>query len=242
MPVVAGISIIFIASVICGLTGFGFALVSIPLLISVLEPRTVVPVVLLLGKLTQLFILFDGRKTIDLKRIWPLIVAGILATPLGTFFLLILDGDTLKVLIGAMAALSALALFAGYSRPVRNEGAAGVLVGLASGLLNGSTGMGGPPLVLFFSNQARERQTFRTSISLFFILTGVSALLSQWLAGLITRDVLSYVAWFLPALVFGVGIGVKLARQVREVVFRRISLGVVMLTGLSAIASGVGLL
>ena len=238
--IITGFFAILVASVTSGLTGFGFSLVTVPLLVNVLPPRTVVPIVLTLSNLIHFLILVETRKWIDVKRIWPLIIAGMAATPLGTYLLLVLDDHTLKVLIGLVTAFTALALLAGFKRPVQNEKLAFGPVGVASGLLHGSTGMGGPPTILFFSNQGTEKQVFRANLTFFFTLLSLSAVTSQLLGGLLTREILAYCLWFLPALLLGVLTGVKLAHKVSEVVFRRITLIVVGVTGLSAVISGLG--
>ena len=102
--------------------------------------------------------------------------------------------------------------------------------------------MGGPPVILFFSNQGVEKQVFRANLTCFFTILSLVTIPTQWLGGLLTREVLVYSGWFLPALLLGTLLGVKLARQVSEPIFRRITLGVVIMTGLSAIVFGLGLL
>lgn len=236
-----GFCTIFFASATSGLTGFGFALVTVPLLMILLPPKTVVPITLTLSSLGSILILFETRKWIDMRRIWPLIVAGVLGTPLGTYLLLILDVNTLKAMIGTVVALVALALFTGFRWRIQNERLVRVLAGFASGLLSGSTSMAGPPVILFFSNQGTEKQIFRANLTLYFTVLGLATLLSQWLGGLITEEVLVYSVRFLPALLVGILLGVKLAHKVSEAVFRRVTLVIMILTGLSAIASGVGL-
>jgi uncharacterized membrane protein YfcA len=225
-----------------GLTGFGFAMVAVPLMLIILPSKLVVPINVTLINVSVLVMLYETRKWIAPKRIWPLIIAGVLGSPLGTYLLLILDANRLKVLIGTVIALSALALLVGIKRHIHNERSAFAIVGLVSGLLHGSTGISGPPLVLFFSNQSTEKQTFRANLAVYFAVLGLATSLWQILGGLLTREVLDYVVWFVPALLVGTLVGINLARYVSEIVFRKLTLVVVIVTGLSSIASGVGLM
>jgi uncharacterized membrane protein YfcA len=236
-----GVGTIFLASVVSGLTSFGFALVAVPLLMIFLPPKVVVPTVLMLSVSGSVVVLFETKKWIDLKRIWPLIIAGVAASPLGAYLLLIMDVDTLKMLIGVVIVISALALFTGLRLRIKNEKLAFVLVGFASGLLAGSTAMGGPPTILFFSNQRAEKQVFRANLNIFFAVLGLSSILSQLIGGLVTTDALTCYAWFLPVLLVGILLGIKLAHSVSETTFRKATLVVVAISGLSAIASGLGL-
>jgi hypothetical protein len=237
-----GFFIILIAGLIFGLTGFGFALVAVPLLLIFFPATTVVPVISILGNVSSAIMLWEARRWIDLKRIWPLVVTGVLGAPFGTYLLLFLDAQALKLFMGVVIVFSALALIKGLHWHIRNEKMAFVSVGLSSGLLAGSTGIGGPPVILFFSNQGDEKQRFRANLIVYFTILGLSTIVSQWLGGLVTQQVLTYAGGFTLALVAGTLVGIRLSRAVSEVTFRRITLALVLVTGLVAVISGVGLM
>ena len=143
--IIFGMLTIFLAGLTYGLTGFGFALVAVPLLMILLPPQAVVPIQLLLASLTGIVVVYEARQWVRLKQIWPLMLAGIIGIPLGTYLLTVLDTNVLKIFIGAVISLSALAFFFGFQRPIRNERLASAPIGFISGVLNGSTGMSGPP-------------------------------------------------------------------------------------------------
>jgi len=237
-----GLAAVFLAGVTSGLTGFGFALVTVPLLILVLPPKVVVPIISLLSNLTHLLILIETRRWLQPRRILPLMLAGIAGIPLGTYLLLALDAQTLKILIGVVTTLAAIAMLTGFSRPIRNEKLAFFPVGFISGLLTGSTGMGGPPVVLFFSNQGVEKQVCRANFTLFFTVTSLVALPTQLAGGLLTSQVWTHALVFSPALLLGTVLGIRLARVISEAIFRKLTLFVIIATGLSAVATGLGVL
>jgi uncharacterized membrane protein YfcA len=234
---IIGLLVVGAAGIISGLTGFGFALVASPLLIIVLPPKVVVPIVALLSMLSHLVVLAETLPWIRLKRIWLLTLAAMAGAPLGTYLLVTLDADALKTFIGVVTTLSALAMLLGFKRPIENERLASVPIGLASGILGGSTGMSGPPVVLFFSNQGIDKHIFRANLNLYFTLLACVTLPLQVAAGLMTTKILTYSAWFFPALLLGTLAGMRLARRVDETAFRRLTLVVVIAAGLSAIAS-----
>jgi hypothetical protein len=242
LTILTGSLVICLASLTCGLAGFGFALVSVPLLINFVlpQPQVVVPTVLLLTNLSNCIVLIKARTWIDVKRIWLLGLAGVLATPLGTYLLVVLDTHALNVFIGVVTSLSALALMLGLRRPIRNEKLALLPVGVLSGLLSGSTAMGGPPVVLFMTNQGTEKQVFRANLTLYFTLLGLSTIPSQIVGGLLTKDVVVYALGALPALTLGTLAGIELARRTREEVFRKLALVIVVASGVVAVASGWG--
>ena len=242
MTIILGLCILFLASLITGMTGFGFALIAVPLLTLLLTPKVVVTTLLLLGLVNGVLILVQTWRWLKPRRIWPLLVGGVVGAPLGTTLLLALDADLLQALIGVVVVLSALALAAGLRWQVQDERRAAAGAGLLSGVLAGSTGIGGPPVILFFANQDIPKQVFRANITLFFLTLGISNLISQSLGGLVTRPVLSYTLWLLPALLGGTWLGTWLADRVSERLFRKITLILVISTGLSAIVSSTGLL
>ena len=101
--------------------------------------------------------------------------------------------------------------------------------------------MGGPPTILFFSNQRAEKQVFRANLNIFFAVLGSSSILSQLVGGLVTKDALTYYVWFLPVLMVGILLGIKLAQIVSETTFRKATLVIVAVSGLAAIFSGLGI-
>jgi uncharacterized membrane protein YfcA len=232
---------VLLASFVAGLTGFGFAIVAVPILMLLMPPKVVVPLVQLLSAMLQIAVLVEARKWVDLQRMWPLLLAGIAGVPLGTYLLLILDPQTLRVLVGAVVVVSALTLLAGWRWSVRNEKLASVPVGLAGGALGGSTGIPGPPVILFFANQEMAKHTFRANPVLYFTCIGLVAVVSLLVGGLVTKEVLVRWAGLLPAVALGMWAGVWLARRTNQTRFQQITLGVLILTGVAAIASGLKL-
>jgi len=240
--IIAGLLAIFLAGTIQGLTGFGFALVSIPILIIFLSPKIAVPIVVMLSILTNVIILFEARKWVDLKRIWPLMIAGIAGIPIGTYLLIVLDVSILKVFIGSIIIPFAIALLIGFKKQIKNEKVAFAPVGLVSGLLSASVSVSGPPVILFFINQGVKKQTFRANLAAYFTVLASATTLAFVLSGVITKEVTNYVIWFLPAVILGGITGIKLAPKVTEKLFRNIALILVTIAGLLSIASGLGIL
>jgi uncharacterized membrane protein YfcA len=239
LPVtLAGLAVIALASLTQGLTGFGFALVSTPLLLLFLPPRAVVPLVLIESVATNAAVLWSARKAVDLRLVWPLLLAGALGVPLGTHILLYLDAGALKSLIGAVIVVAGLAFLLGFHRPIRHQRLACAPIGFASGLLNGSTGMSGPPVVLFLANQEVAKETFRASLVAYFAALNLITIPGYVAGGLLTWEVLAQAALMLPGLALGVYAALRLAPRVDEVTFRRAVLLVVIAAGVLSLPGG----
>ena len=115
-------------------------------------------------------------------------------------------------------------------------------VGLLSGIGSTSTGMSGPPLVLFFTVTGVDKLTFRATAATFFVLTdlvGLPALVSQ---GSITGDDLLVALALAPVALVGRLVGIRLVPLVSPVAFRRATLALLLVTGSVSIATGLAAL
>ena len=95
-------------------------------------------------------------------------------------------------------------------------------------------------MVLFLTNQEVDKDALRAGITLFFFAQNIISVPIYWANGLMTPESMK-VTWILfPALVVGTIGGIMLHKHVNETFFRRIVLGIVILAGLVAVASGAG--
>ncbi len=230
---------VFVSSVVQGATGFGFVIIAAPVLATYLEPTLVVPVMVSLGFIVTLGVLYHGRRWVDVRRVWVLTLAGAASTPVGALLLVSLSSGTLKLLMGAAVVATGVAMLLGLQRATRHERAASVPVGIASGVLAGSAGVAGAPIILFFANQGLDPRTFRANMVFYLQIVNLVALPSFFVGGVLTADALTLTAALLPASVAGVGVGIWLSSRLSVALFRRAALVVVLIAGVSAMAAGI---
>ena len=226
-----GLIVVLAAGFIQGLTSFGFALLSLPLLTQFIPLQEVVPIVVILSLCTNIFIFIHSRQDAELRKIWILILSSLAAAPVGTYLLLYLDSNLLKLCTGVLITLFAFILLSGKSVPVQNERLAYVPVGITSGILNGSISMSGPPVALFLSNQGVGKETFRANISAYAILLNLITVCTYLYGGLITSEVIRYTSWFVPGMFIGVFIGIHAVKRLNDKLFKRIALWLIVLSG-----------
>ncbi|OOM79635.1 sulfite exporter TauE/SafE [Clostridium puniceum] len=223
---------ILLAAFTQGITGFGFALIAVPLLsLFIPEIRNITPIIVIYSLLTNIIIGYKSRSFIDLKRIIPLIIFGIIATPIGTYLLLMFKVSTLKIIIGLVTSITALSMFKNFKINIKNQNIYYGIVGLLSGLLNGSTGLSGPPVVLFLTNQNTDKDVFRANLSFYGIATNIFAIIIFIVEGIINTSILNFTALYLPALMLGVFTGIKTSTKINESIFRKITIGLIALLG-----------
>ena len=230
---------VYFAGIIKGLTGFGFSLLAVPVLVLLLGPRTAVPVIILLNAVTNVVLFIGSRKAASLRQIIPLIVTGIATVPIGMLLLLALDASVIKLVVGCVTVLFALAFLTGFRRPVRNETRGFAVAGVISGTLNGLISTGGPPVILFLTNQGVSKRPFRASLITYFLFLNIATVPIYFAGGLLSSSIAGYAMLLLPALFLGALTGSRLLSRIPERAFRITALVIVMIAGGLSVLSAI---
>jgi uncharacterized protein len=234
-----GILVIFVAAMTQGATSFGFSLIGVPLLGILFPLQVAVPVLMIFSLILNSLVLYHIRAHVQLKKIIILVIFGILGTPFGVYLLKVLAEDTLKLVVGIIIVIVAGVNISGYHFTVKNEKISFIPIGLASGLLNGSVSLGGPPIVLFLNNQKVEKQAFRGNLTLYFWVINLFSIPAYFFSGLITQEVIRSAVYLFPGLILGTLIGIRIGNQVEEQLFKKISMSLIMGMGILSILSGI---
>jgi uncharacterized membrane protein YfcA len=231
---------ILLASLTQGITGFGFALIAVPLLsLSISEIINITPLIVLYSLIVNLIVAYKIRHLIYFKKVIPLIFFGIIATPVGIGLLTYVSAKTLKIVIGSVIILTAIAMFRNFKVKIKNETVSYGIVGILSGILNGSTGLSGPPIVLFLTNQNLHKDVFRANLTFYGIATNIFAILLFIIKGIIDVPVLQNSIAYLSALIIGSLLGIRLSSKINESVFRKVTISLIALLGVYTIISTV---
>lgn len=236
------IGALLVAAFIRGTTGFGFSLVFTPFMILIMEPKAVIPVNLILASLSNIMVVASSFRSINFRRLLPMTVTSLLGVPLGVFIIAVISATILKILIGGITVFFAILLIFRLTPHFANERRASCIAGLVSGILNASTSLGGPPIVLFMHNQSWQKEEIHPSLSAFFLINTGASLIGLSISGMVTPDILLTAASFTPVLVIGVYLGMWAFKHVNESFFRILSVVVVVSTGILAVLSGLGIL
>lgn len=226
-----------LAGTVTGLTGFGLALISTPLLLFVYEPRTVVVLTVFFSIFINIAVVWDSwqeaRRPLALGLLFPS-VAGVV---LGAEVLRVVDPVYIRLAVGAVVVLSALILIRDVRLPGAETRWGPVVAGSASGALSTSTGLAGPPIVLLLASRGLPKAEFRSTSALYFLAMSLVGLLVLALRGLVEGGEISLSLVLVPAAIVGKVIGTALLKKVSERAFRTFSLGIVALTGTLGVAT-----
>ena len=224
-------SIVFFAFMVRGLTGFGSGPVMVPLLLFFIDIKIVVPVAAVHAVLTGCLLLFtfQTRKFVRKDLFYILIPGGIVGTVAGSYILTSFRSDILKILFGLFViAFSLHDLFLEAKRTVVAKEAqeAKTYRGLFAGFLGGITGglfaSAGPPIVMYLTRKLKDKNAFRATLVLYFLVQDPWRLIAYAGTGLMSWDILKFSLVLIPAMVAGNFTGSALVQRVNQVLFRRI--------------------
>lgn len=233
--VILGSLVIFAASFIQGVTGFGFALLAVPLLSYILPLKSIVPLVVFYSLVTNLFILKETRNDIKINEIRWVIIFGIIGIPAGVYFLKVIDVNILKILIGSLILITAIAMMQGFKIKMKNEVLSSGIAGFLSGFLNGSVSMSGPPVVIFLTNRGSDKDTFRANLTAYAIITNIITIGSFIISGVSGMENIGHLIYLFPGLLAGVFAGTFLVRKINEALFKNIVLVLIIITGVTTV-------
>jgi uncharacterized membrane protein YfcA len=217
----ATLAVALLAGLARGFSGFGSALIFIPLASATLGPRLAAPLLMLVDNLTTFPLIPAAWRRADRGEVASLVAGALVGAPLGTWLLLHLDAETLRwgMCVLAIAMLALLA--SGWRYHGRPALPLSLGVGAASGLLSGAAQMGGPPVVAYWLGGAIPAARVRANIMLFFAASGVISAVSYLVSGLLTPAVLLLTVLVAPAYALGIWGGSHLFGLASEASFRR---------------------
>lgn len=207
---------VFLAALVRGFSGFGFALLAITSLSFFLAPRTVVPAMFMLEVAAGIHLLPSIWRQVHWPAIGLLVGSAIVFTPIGMYALANYPADSIRLLLSAVVFLTAVAMLANFQLKRMPSTKLTIATGGLSGLLNGAFGISGPPIIIFFLGSPLALQVGRGSIIMVFLALDIVGLFFLTGYGLITLEGLKLAAVSLPALVVGVAIGSRMAGRFSE--------------------------
>lgn len=224
--------IVFLASLIQGATSFGFSLVALPLMGFILNLKEIVPLLVILSLVLNILIALQLKMKPNIKEIFLLFIFGIIAIPFGVKLLLIVDEFILKKAVSIFLIVVAIMMARGYKIEIKNKNLALIITGTLSGVLNGSVSLSGPPIVILLSNDQKNRDDFRISLTSLFILFNLFTVLMYLNKGLLSVSIMTSYLPIVPFLFAGTFIGVKIGNKIDEGKFKQIVLYLLVIMGI----------
>jgi len=231
-------AIAFVCGTARGFSGFGSALIFMPLASSIAAPRLVAALLLIIDFIGSSPLIPNAWKQADRKATAIMALGALVGVPVGTWLLTRLEPVTTRWIISGFVFALLLLLLSGWRYRGRDHTAISIGIGGLSGFCSGLAQTGGPPIVGYWLGRPIASEIQRANIVLFFAASDFFSLVSYALSGLMTGDAIRFSIIVGPIYALGVGAGAALFGRASENIFRTICYALIaaaVLIGLPAL-------
>ncbi|MCC1491603.1 sulfite exporter TauE/SafE family protein [Cognatishimia sp. F0-27] len=225
----------FMAGLVRGFSGFGTAMVFLPVAGQFVPPVWAVVVLVIMDAFGPLPNLPRAWRDADLPDLRRLLLATFVMLPLGLLVLNVVSEEVFRSVVGGVALLLLVCLVAGlrYRGTLRASMVYGI--GAVGGFLGGAAGMPGPPIIFFYMASPLGPATIRGNTMLY--LYGFDLMLIGLLAlsgGLVAQAVGLGLIMAMP-LMLGNLLGAAIFRPERERLYRSAAYLIIAVSALSGL-------
>jgi uncharacterized membrane protein YfcA len=241
LELAALIPIAFLGALLYGITGFGSALVTIPLATHVVSLPFALAIYAVVDWLTSMRVGIENPRLIvkgEWLRISSTIVIG---STLGMTALFHLPRHGLMIALGLFIIVYAL-----YALAVRGEGRTvsqrwAYVAGIGGGLSGTLFGAGGPPYAIYLTHRPLSKDHYRATMS----ATSVVSITIRVIAYTVTGLLLDKIVWLmaalsLPAAMAGLYLGTKIFHRINRATLARGIAVLLLATGVTLIGRAFG--
>ena len=215
-------AIAFVSGLARGFSGFGSALIFMPLASSMAAPQLVAALLLIIDFIAAAPLVPNAWKQADRKATAVMVFGALIGVPIGTYFLSRLEPVTTRWIISVFVFALLLLLLSGWRYRGKDHATLSVGVGALSGFCSGLAQTGGPPIVGYWLGRPIASVIARANILLFFAASDFFSVVSYALTGLITMDSIRFSLVVGPVYAIGIWLGASLFGRASEAVFRAI--------------------
>lgn len=233
--------VIFLAATVQGTIGFGYAIVCLALFSYFVDFReaNVIVAVSVLAPLISAVWMYRGELKIQTLLIC--LAGAIVGLPIGLYFFSVVNETLLIQVTGVLIFLLSAEGLWSMRKEIKIETEKETswlwtsIAGIASGLLTGAVGMGGPPVAAFASRQSWSPRQIKVFLLAFSFLTAILRVSGLAAAGWMDLSVLSYCVLAIPFALLGIYCGLKVSHNIDARVFRGLTMGTLLLLSLGMI-------
>ena len=227
IEIVLAIVVSAIGAALQGVVGFGFGVLSVPILTILNPDLTPIPQLMLALPLTTTIALRD-RRHLDLIGAGWVIAGRLPGALLGALLLGALAGRTIDAVIAGVVIAATVTIALGWS--VQRTSFTEFLAGVTSGITGTVSAIGGPPVALIYHDSPGA--TIRSTLSTIFIIGLTINLAALTAFGEIQGSDLRTAAILLPGMLVGLTLSGPIASRFDDRVVRRVVLITAGLAGL----------
>ncbi|HEY0301577.1 MAG TPA: sulfite exporter TauE/SafE family protein [Rhizomicrobium sp.] len=229
------VTIATVAGLVRGFSGFGSALIYMPLISAIYSPAIAAPTILLIDTLCGLPFALHAWPQANRREVLPVAIGGAAFVPLGVLALLYVSPLTLRWFIAVLVLLAVAALATGWRYHGKPTLLASLGVGATSGFGAGAVQIGAPPLLVFWLGGKNSAATVRANIMVYFLVQGALSFVLYLYNGLF--DAQTTVLSLLFGAPFAIAMfgGAYWFHGASDVLYRRIAYGIIGFAGVASL-------
>jgi len=227
---VAAVAIALVSGAARGFSGFGSAMIYIPLVAAVYEPRIAAATMVLIDLVCAFPLAVRAVPHCSWREVIPISIAAAVAVPVGTMALLVADPVMLRWLIAGAVAVLLAVLASGWRYHGRPRLAATAGVGLLSGLGSGAVQIAGPPVIVYWLGGAGPAAFVRANLMIYFTFIDVIGCVAYFGQGLFTPEAIALSILLGPPFILAMVAGARRFGGASERMFRRVAYAIIALS------------
>ncbi len=229
---ILAVGVSFLAGLVRGFSGFGSALIYIPLVSAIYEPRIGVVTLLLIDFVCGTPFAIREARRCNWEQLLPVALAAVLCIPLGALALQYADPVMLRWAMAALVFSLLAVLASGWRYRVTPRLPVSLGVGALSGLGAGAVQIAAPPLLIYWLGGASSSIVIRANLMVYFILLEIVSIGTYWWRGLFASDTIILSLLLGPVFILAMAGGAWMFRGSAEQTYRRVAY---LITAVSAL-------
>jgi len=226
---IAAVVVAMLAGVVRGFSGFGSALIYVPLIAAIYEPRIATVSFAIMDYVCVLPYAVRAFPRARWHEVLPAFAAALVTVPLGTMMQNAVDPIALRWGMAIFVLVFVVLFAAGWRYPFKPSTLAASVAGALSGFAGGATQMSGPPAILYWLGSPENAAIIRANLLVFLILLGMTLLANYAWHGLMTANPIALAVLLWPAYIVALAIGALWFRGASDQSYRRIAYVIVAL-------------
>jgi uncharacterized membrane protein YfcA len=221
--ILAALAVAVLSGLVRGFSGFGSALIYMPLVAAVYDPRVAAVTLLLIDTVGAAPFAVRAFPQCTWREVLPIFIAAAIAIPFGTMALVVVDPTVLRWFMALLVLALLGILMSGWRYHGRPSLPITVAVGLFSGFGGGAVQIAGPAVIVYWLSTANSATTVRANVLVYFLLLdGMLCIVYAW-QGLFTAELLALSVLLAIPFFVATAVGAYFFAGTSDLLYRRIA-------------------
>jgi uncharacterized protein len=229
---VLALAVSVLAGLVRGFSGFGSALVYMPLMSALYGPRIAAPSMAVIDVLAAVTFVSTVWRQAAWREVLPLAVSALIAAQFGSLILKYADPILLRWFITILVLAVVAVLVSGWRYQGRPIIVVTLAVGALSGLLGSAVQMAGPPVIVYWLGSAGEAAIVRANFVTYFAALAAGLGITYSIKGLLTSEATALALLIGPLQIASQHVGARLFPLASDRTYRILAYGVILLAAL----------